>query len=104
MQALEKIRQNLEIYPDIEFHLFSSQLDYYTPNAIAAQTAAEIGPRVQFHRLKDSTHDAFAVEPTLKRNLANLLNRTPHPQKVRRTSNGVPLRQLLRPGVADADL
>ncbi len=60
--STRKIRQNLEIYPDIEFHLFSSQLDYYTPNAIAAQTAAEIGPRVQFHRLKDSTHDAFAVE------------------------------------------
>lgn len=68
----EAIRENLEKYPDLNFYLFSSELDYYTPPAIISRAAGEIGPRVHYKKLMGAGHEAFNSEPVLRKAIPGL--------------------------------
>lgn len=59
-----KIRKNLEAHPDVQAHLFSSQWDYYAPDATLARAASEMGPRLKYKMLLGEDHFAFAHNST----------------------------------------
>ncbi len=66
---LDKIRANLEHYPNLQFYIYAAEWDYYTPPIIMERAARHMGKRVHYYKLLDQFHfsytDACVLFPLL---------------------------------------